>query len=173
MEAKRMSESAKRSKGTASIGRAFALALLSELAKAATASHAEIGRSLRNLEKDYVKQLRGHPDLSLEIRRRIAEQLLDQAVLRGSNFSVCRARFNAASKLGFTNLEQKAHYHLLYAKGSFARGHKRVANRVAVAIANDLEQSVNKRKSLLAQECLAHTKKFLDLMKSDGSQLEK
>ena len=95
MEAKRMSESAKRSKGTASIGRAFALALLSELAKAATASHAEIGRSLRNLEKDYVKQLRGHPDLSLEIRRRIAEQLLDQAVLRGSNFSVCRARFNA------------------------------------------------------------------------------
>jgi hypothetical protein len=146
---------------------------MSELAKVATVSHAEMDRALRNLEKCYVKQLERHPDLALEVRRRIAEQLLDQAVLRGSSLSVCRARLNAASKLGFTNLEKRAHYHLLYAKGAFARGHKRVANRVAVAIANDLEQSLKRRKSLLAQECLAYTKKFLDHVKRDGNPPEK
>src|SRR5260370_6713679 len=109
MKAKWGAESAKRHKGTASVGRAFARALSREIIGAATISYAEVVRSLRNLESCYLRQTEGHPELALEIRRRIAEQQLEQALFHDCKHSVCRARLNAASLLGFTNVERQAH----------------------------------------------------------------
>lgn len=125
-------------------------------------SYSEVIRSLRRLEREYVPQLGGHPTFARELRRRIAEKLLEQALLHDCKLSVCRARLNAAEQLGFTDVEQSAHYRLLYAKGAFARGHKRVAYRTAKAVAGDLERSLGRRKSLLGKHLLKLTKEYLE-----------
>jgi hypothetical protein len=124
--------------------------------------YSEVVRSLHRLEREYVPQLHGHPKFARELRRRIAEKLLEQAILHGCKLAVCRGRLTAAARLGFTDLEQSAHYRLLYAKGAFARGHKRVAYRTAKAVAGDLERSLRRRKSLLGKHLLKLTKEYLD-----------
>jgi hypothetical protein len=151
-----------------SVGAAFARSLDWEMTRADTISYSEVVSSLRKLEKRYVGQLREHPKFARELRRRIAEKLLEQAILHGCNLSVCRARLNAAVRLGFTDVEQSAHYRLLYAKGALARGHRRVAYRMAAAIAKDLERSLKKRKSLLGKELLGLTRRYLDYVKKSG-----
>jgi hypothetical protein len=148
-----------------SVGGAFARSLAFETTRAATIGYAEVVSSLRQLEKEYVGQLEEHPKFALELRRRVAEKLLEQAIFHGCKLSVCRARLNAAERLGFTDVEQSAHYRLLYAKGAFVLGHKRVAYRTATAIATDLERSLKKRKSLLAKHLLTLTREYLDHIK--------
>ncbi len=138
------------------------------MTRAATISYGEVVQSLRRLEREYVPQLDGHPKFARELKRRIAEKLLEQAILHGCKLSVCRARLNAAARLGFTDVEQSAHYRLLYAKGAFARGHKRVAYRTAAAIATDLEQSLRRRrKNLLGKHLLKLTREYLEHMRNE------
>lgn len=143
------------------VGGAFARSLALETTRASTISYAEVVRNLRRLEREYVAQLEKHPRYARELRRRVAEKLLEQAILHGCNISVCRARLNAATRLGFTDVEQSAHYRLLYAKGAFARGHKQVACRTAKAVASDLERSLRRRKSLLGKHLLKLTREYL------------
>ena len=83
---------------------------------------------------------------------------------------MCRARLNAAARLGFTDVEQSAHYRLLYAKGAFARGRKRVAYRTATAIVQDLEHSLKKRKSLLAQHLLTLAREYVGHIQKSEKQ---
>lgn len=161
-----MPERAKRRKSVEAIGRDFARAVDWETIRAATISQTEIENNLRNLEGYYVNLLEKHPKFALEVRRRIAEMLFEQAVLRQNSLSACRARLNAASRLGYTNIERKAHCHMLYAMYASARRNERVAIKIATAIANDLELSLKKRKSLLAEQCLAHAKRFLEFINS-------
>ena len=166
---KRMQNNPRARDRVRSVGAAFARSLDWEMTRAATISYDEVVSSLRNLEKQYVGQLEGHPKFRRELRRRIAEKLLEQALFRGCKLSACRARLNAASRLGFTDVERKAHCHLLYAKFAFVRGHKRVAYRVATAIAKELERSLRKRKSLLAKHLLTLAREYLDhFKKSEG-----
>lgn len=44
----------------------------------------------------------------LEVRRRIAETMLDMIISRGRRVASCRARRTALTKLGFTDIGQKA-----------------------------------------------------------------
>jgi hypothetical protein len=168
-----MAEGVKRRKSAEAICRDFVRAVSWEIVRAATVSHEETVGRLRNLGKFYVKQLEGHPKLALEMRRRIAEQLLEQAIFRRSSLSVCRARLNAASRLGFADVERKAHCHMLYALGASARGNKRVAKKIAAEIANDLEQSLKKREGLLARDCLAHARRFLKFINSESNVMNR
>jgi hypothetical protein len=151
------------------IGAAFARSLSFETVRAATLSYDEVTKSLREIETRYVAQLRGHPGYVKEVKRAIAGKLLEQAIFHGCKLSVCRARLSAASRLGFTDLEQSAHYRLLYAKGAFARGHKRVAYRTTKAVARDLERSLRRRKSLLGKHLLKLTREYLDHIRKSES----
>jgi hypothetical protein len=152
----------KRERDVQAVGGAFANSLALETTRASTISYTEFARNLRRLEKEYVGQLERYPRFALELKRRIAEKLLEQAILHGCDMSVCRARLSAAARLGFTDVEQSAHYRLLYAKGAFARGHKRVAYRTAKTVAGDLERSLRRRKSLLGKHLLRLTREYLD-----------
>jgi len=155
------------------VGGAFAHSLAQEMTRAATL-YAEVVSSFRRLEKHYVAELGKHPMLARELRRRIAERLLEQAILHGCNLAVCRARLNAAARLGFTDVEQSAHYRLLYAKGAFSRGHKRVAVRTAEQVRDELRRSLRRRKSMLGKRLLGlatvqRLRKILaDLINSSG-----
>ncbi len=152
-----------------SIGGAFARSLGLETARAGTINYTEVVSNLLSLERQYVAQLEEHPEFARELRRRIAEKLLEQAIFHGCKLSVCRARLTAASRLGFTDIEQSAHYRLLYAKGAFARGYKQIAYRTARAIVKDLERSLEKRRSLLGRHLLTLTREYLNHIKKSES----
>ena len=170
MRGKRTPNSARVRNHVKTVGAGFARSFALEMTRAAKIGYGEVVRSLRGLEREYVPQLDGHPKFAKELRRRIAEKLLEQAILHGCKLSVCRARLNAASRLGFTDLEQSAHYRLLYAKGAFARGHKRVAYQTATAIASDLERSLRRRrKNLLGKHLLKLTREYLDYIRKSAS----
>jgi hypothetical protein len=86
---------------------------------------------LRRIEDEYCRKLADQPSLKLEVKRRIAETLLDMSISREWSFATCRVRFNALAKLGFTDIEQKAHYHLIYARAALERGHCQIADHLA------------------------------------------
>ena len=154
-----------------SVGGAFAHSLGWEMTRARTLTYAEVVNNLRSLERQYVGQLQKHPEFALELRRRIAEKLLEQAIFHGCKLSVCRARLNAASRLGFTDIEQSAHYRLLYAKGAFDRGHTLVAYRTTTTIARDLECSLRRRRSRLGKHLLTLTREYMNhIERSEGQR---
>jgi hypothetical protein len=156
-------------KSVKSIGHAFAMDVEWKMIGAATISYVDVIRSLRNLERHYLARLHDHPEFALEIRRRIAENELEQALIHGCALPVCRAKLRAALRLGFSNVERKAHFHLLYARGALARGHKRVARRSSSEMVVELERSLKKQKSLLAKQCLTRTREFLNFINESSN----
>lgn len=160
-----------------SIGSAFGHALDLELVKSSSISYSQVVRNLRSLERDYVKKLKAHPEFALEIRRRIAESVLDQALLHGCNLSICRAKLSNASRLGWTDIGRKAHFHLVYARVALASGHKRVARRVAFAMVKEIQNMLDEPKNGLSRsgrkfygELLARTVEVIDVIEGSENQ---
>ena len=111
---------------------------------------------LRRIEDEYCRKVADKPSLKREVKRRIAETLLDMSISRKRSFTTCRARFNALAKLGFTDIEQKAHYHLIYARTALERGHRQIADNLANKMIFELRRSLRRRRSLLGRELLGH-----------------
>jgi hypothetical protein len=116
---------------------------------------------LRGLKRLYTQRFNGNQRSIREVERRIAELLLQQSIRHGCSFKVCRARMNNLRKLGFSNMETKSTYYLLYAKGAMDRGHHNVARRAATRMAEELEHSLRRRKSLAGEKDLQLLKLFL------------
>jgi hypothetical protein len=146
----------------ASIGRAFAGDVEWKLFGAGTKSYGEIAKDLGALEKHYVSKLKHHPALVLEIRRRIAENKLEQALLHRCPLSLCNARLKVLSNLGFDTVERKAHFYLLFARGALARGNKSAARRMTSQIIDELQILLEGSSSPLAEQCLAYGRKILN-----------
>jgi hypothetical protein len=111
---------------------------------------------LSQIEDEYCRKLANRPKLKVEVKRRIAETLLDMSISRGRSLATCRVRFNALAKLGFTDIEQKAHYHLIYGRAALERGHHHIADHVASKMILELRRSLRRRRSLLGRELLGH-----------------
>jgi hypothetical protein len=111
---------------------------------------------LRRIENDFSRRLAYKPRLKLEMKRRIAETLLDISISRRRSIAFCRARLNSLTKLGFTNIERKAHWHLIYARTALERGHRRTASELVTRMVRELRSSLWQRRSLLGRELLSH-----------------
>jgi len=109
---------------------------------------------LRRIEDEFCHRLSHKPRLKLEVKRRIAETLLDMSISRGQTLATCRARFKALAKLGFTDVEQKGHYFLIYARAALERGHPRIAANVTNSMIRELRRSLRRRRSLLGRQLL-------------------
>lgn len=96
-----------------------------------------------------------------EIRRRIAEALLDQAMARRCSHATCRAGFNRLTALDFSTAEIKAHYCLLYARSALRHGHKRTAYKIAKTSHRELSEWLTTHRSLLGNQLLGLTGVFL------------
>src|SRR5262252_9610457 len=101
---------------------------------------------LRRIENEFCRRLAHKPLLKLEVKRRIAEMLLDMSISRGQTLATCRARFNALAKLGYTDTEQKAHYFLIYARAALERKHPRIAGNLIRIIIPELQRSLRRRR---------------------------
>jgi hypothetical protein len=143
------------------VGRSLARTLDFECIRSASLPHNEVVRNFRKVEKYYLQELKGNAELALETRRRVAEHLLDQAILHGCAQRVCNSRLKAAARLGFTTIEREAHFRLLYARGALARGHERIARKTSTEMVGKLERSLTRRKNLLAKKCLMQFQEFL------------
>ena len=111
---------------------------------------------LRRIEDDFCCRLARNPDLKLEVKRRIAETLLDMSISRGQTLATCRARFNTLAKLGYTDTEQKAHYVLIYARAAFDKGHPRIGANLTRAMILELQRSLRHRpRNPLARQLLS------------------
>ena|SRR5260370_21488942 len=116
---------------------------------------------LRNLESVYVRRLGRNKRLAREIRRRVAETLLKEAIWRGCSFEVCRKRMKSLSRLGFTTIERKSTHYLFYARGALERGHKTVAQRFAAQMVSELESYLRRTQSPVAKQDLQYLKQLL------------
>jgi hypothetical protein len=116
---------------------------------------------LRGHKRRYSAQLKGNRRLIREIERRIAELLLQHAIRHGCSFDVCRARLNELRRLGFSNIESKSTSYLLYAQGAMDRGHRNVARSIAATMADELERSLRRRRSMAGKKDLQLLRSFL------------
>jgi len=137
----------------AAVEREFAKALDWEVAKAGSVTYRTVTARLRGLERSFLKRA-GSKFVAREMKRRVAEQTLEQAIFHNCSLAICRGRLRALEQLGFTNIERKGYCCLLYARGALARGHERVAQITAKAMTRDLERSLHGRRSLLARDLL-------------------
>ncbi len=124
-------------------------------------SYRTLAARLRGLEGLYVAQLGKNRRLAIEIKRRVAENLLKEAIWRGCSFGVCRKRMKALSRLGFSTVETKSTHYLFYARGALERGHKSVARRFATYMVRELESYLGRSISPWAKQDLQLLKVFL------------
>jgi hypothetical protein len=115
---------------------------------------------LRRIETEYCRKLASEPRLKLEVRRRIAETLLDMSISQGRSLRTCRLRFNALLKVGFTDIEQKAHHYLIYGRAALERGHPRIADNLSRGIIRELRSSLRHRRSILGRHLLGHLERL-------------
>jgi hypothetical protein len=87
-----------------------------------------------------VAQLSNHPEFALELRRRTAERTLEQALIHGGTLPQCRKKLAHAEDLGWSIIDQKLHFHLIYARGMVARGHHRTAKAIAKRCIADVKE---------------------------------
>jgi hypothetical protein len=138
----------------------------SEFVKARTAVFMATGTErqkiarLRRIETEYCHKLASAPHLKLEVRRRIAETLLDMSISRGRSLKTCRVRFKALLKVGFTDIEQEAHHYLIYGRAALERGHPRIADNLARRMIRDLQRSLRQRRSILGRQLLGHLERL-------------
>jgi hypothetical protein len=121
------------------------------IVRLAKVPHRHAVRDLKGIERVYLKKLTGHPDCALEVRRRVAEQLLDLALVHDCRLSICRERLRRNAELGWSTFDRQFHFHLLYARGVLARGHVRTAEKVASCLLLELEGRLERLRGLPRQ----------------------
>jgi len=145
----------------ARIERDFAKALAREVAKAGGISYRAVVARLRHLQRSCLALLPASSADALEVRRRIAEQMFQQALFHDCSRAVCRAKLKALSNLGFTDLERKAYFYLLDARAALSRGDKTLARRTAATMIRELENAPKRGRNDLRKELLGLTKALL------------
>ena len=138
------SRSIGRQKGPEAVCREFAHDLDLVFLRLPKVSFAESINILRQIEAKRVAQLSNHPELALELRRRTAELSLEQALLHGCSLRQCRKWLARAEELGWSIIDQKLHFHLIYARGMIARGHYRTAGIFAKRCIADIKQELGR-----------------------------
>lgn len=149
-----------RSQNRNTVEREFAKALTREMVRAEALPYRTVAYRLRVLERSYLARVRTKL-LARELKRRVAEMLLHQAIFHGCSMNVCRQKLYALSELGFSNLERKGHFHLIYARGALARCHIRIAQAIARGMVAELDRLGGSRNALAR----SLTDAFADLLK--------
>jgi hypothetical protein len=144
------------------VGREFANAFDKVHSDLAKRSYVESIRILRELEAEYLAQLSDHPEFALELRRRTAERSLEQALIHGCTLLQCRKKLAVAEELGWSIIDRKLHFYLLFARGMVARGHYRTAKAFTKHSIADIKRELERIESLPRRR---GQKYFLDWLK--------
>ena len=130
------------------ISRDFAHAVDAAFLDLSRGGYAEAIRILRRIEAEYGAQLLNHPEFAVELRRRTAELAIGQALMHGCTQAQCRKKLAFTEDLGWSTIEPKLHYHLIYARGMVARGHYRTAKAMAQRCIADVKQELDRIEAL-------------------------
>src|SRR5580704_2860410 len=95
----------------------------------ASASWNDIKRMFRLLERKFTQEFAMLPAMALETRRRIAESQLMAGVTKGLTFPTLRLLFFRLKELGFTNLDRRVTFAVIFARECYTTGHGRYGIR--------------------------------------------
>lgn len=135
-------------------GRHFAREMRTIRLESHRSTYRQVARQLRLLQRRYEGKLARNRYLRLEIRRRIGEAFVNEAILHKCPYSTCRAAFSKLFVLGFSTNELKWHYCLLYARVALEHGHRRIAYRIADSMYNELSKWLKFHRSSAGKELL-------------------
>jgi len=62
--------------------------------------------------------------------------------------------------VGFTDIEQKAHYYLIYGRAALERGHPQIADNLARRMIRELRRSLRHRRSILGRRLLGQLERL-------------
>jgi hypothetical protein len=96
----------------------------------------EFARNLRGLERKYVAAVEHDPIFVLEIKRRVAEYMLEASISRGCAPRLCREKLKENLRLGFTDRWREVYFRLQYAEAFRLRGSSKLAMRMVGEVSN-------------------------------------
>jgi hypothetical protein len=144
------------------IGHEFAMASDQAWLAARTESYAAFIKRFRALEREYLCRLERYPKMALDVRRRVAEGIFVEAIVRGLPLAACRNRLNTLAALGYQDVLRRALYELIFIRGAVERRNKRVALHMATALLPSIQRSMNSRqRKRLGKDLLRQTQTWL------------
>jgi hypothetical protein len=160
------------------VGREFAHAIDAAYSGLSRASYEKSLSILRRIEAEHVVRLPNlnHREFTLELRRRTSELMVEQALIHGCSLTECRKKLAIAEGLGWSLIDRKLHFHLLYARGMVARGHYRTATAISNRCIADVKQELQRIEQLPRRrgrkyfmEWLNHFSQVLDQVRESNS----
>ena len=124
--------------------RAFTKEIESRLWNSPKGTFGEFARDLRRIERKYVVALEDNSALALEIRRRVAEYLLQSSVAHGCALRLCKEKLKRNLQLGFTDGWREVHFRTMFAEALVQRGGLRAGKRM-LAEARNLTSELEKK----------------------------
>lgn len=100
------------------------------------------------IESIFLPRVSGKPQISLEMRRRIAEWKLIIFSQRGNNPETAAQLFYNNSKIGFTNFEREATLKIYFAKFFFRIKDNKRATSILEELCIDLDELIASKKNL-------------------------
>src|SRR6185437_10977209 len=91
----------------------------------------EFARRLRAIEHKYLPAINNDAVFALELRRRVAENMLEASIVHKCSLRFCMKKLNENFSLGFSNRWREVHFRLRYAEAFLVRGSSRTAMRMA------------------------------------------
>jgi hypothetical protein len=134
----------KMTKDLVAAGRAYSRAIDRVFSSLPEMSYTEALRVLRRIEAEHASLLSGHPKFALELRRRTAERTIEQALIHECSITECRRKLSAAESVGWSDIDRRLHFHLIYARGMIARGHYRAARAISTACTDTIRRELAK-----------------------------
>ena len=114
----------------------------------------EFARRLRAMERKYLAALKNDAVSTLEVRRRVAENILEASIFHKCTLRFCMEKLNENFRLGFSNRWREVHFRLRYAEASLLRGSSKTAIRMVCEVADlisDLERTNRKYDKMQAE----------------------
>lgn len=129
-ESKTKNRKLSRNDAAEAVGREFASAVDSVFVSLQKMSYRKALRTLRLIEASFIVKLPSRSKSRRELRRRIAELSLEQALTHGCDLRECRTKLTYLEILGWSTVDKKLFTLLLYARGMVVRRHFLVARAV-------------------------------------------
>jgi len=105
------------------IGKEFARAITQAMLGSAKMELVDAISTYDNIEASFLPKVSEHPDLALELKRRIGERKFLLFCERNRPLEEVSLYYQAIRKLGFTDLEKKATVEMIFARYCLRNGH--------------------------------------------------
>lgn len=150
------------------LSRAFARQVSGVLVESSTKQYLDLVREYRRIEREYVERCADNRSAALDLRRRTAEMIFSAGIERRCSLSTSRRRFRELCRLGFTDVERKTEFYLIYSRRLLRYGRARAALRLLRQIQSELGRRLQTKQSRLGRDLLQLVDQLLQQPKTQS-----